>query len=222
MIANTFLLQSICMGKKTTIEFMLDYHLRTLKRLKDVPSFLISWPTWPWHDIPSALQLHDSDFLNFFQKISTEDHILSRTWLIVMADHAFYADSFAKTHEGLLERRNIPLFIRPPDRAVERNPEILQNLEYNSDILTSHFDVFNMLYELAKGPDGKVVIEDTVNVTSKGQSLLSELEPDRTCDDAGIPAIMCACNLPAPGKEVGSENATVDPTLVIKFCSLPC
>ena len=199
------------------IQFMLDYHLRAIKRLKDIPSFLISWPTWPWHDIPSTLKLHDADFFQFFQQISTDPQILSRTWLVVMADHAFFGDEFAKTHEGLLERRNIPLLIRPPDRVVERKLEILQTLKDNSEILTSHFDVFKTLYELAKEAAGKVTIEDNVNGTSKGQSLLSKLPAERTCEDAGVPEMMCACNLPPPNSEVNLENSTVDPSLLLSF-----
>ena len=196
---------------------MLDYKLLALKTLQQtVPSFIISWPCYPQHDFERSLSLEDSTFLQFFAKLSKELEILRNTWLIVTADHGFYGGEYANTHEGLLDRRSLPLFIRPPDATLLAEPELSQTLHWNSDIVTGHFDFYRTLIDLAGRANMKE--RNTVKGNSlHGQSLLTKLDKDRTCAEAGIVKQMCACNLSPPGTPVNMRTLQIRKTLMWKM-----
>ena len=152
--------------------------------------------------------LEDSTFLNFFTELSKEIEILQNTWLIITADHGYYVGEYAFTHEGLLDRRSLPLFIRPPDVALKEDPGLLETLRWNADRVTGHFDFYKTLIELASRSHNEEQ-RNSVLLGKRGQSLLSRLDKGRTCAQAGIKKQMCRCNLPPPGAGVDLERVMI-------------
>ena len=137
-----------------------------------------------------------------------EHFLLENSWLIVTSDHGYFKGTYANTHEGLIERRSIPLLVRPPNRATRMQPEILDLLLQNSERITGHFDVYRTFLQIAKNNDKDALVEGNEN---HGQSLLTRLRVNRTCKEAEIHWLMCGCNLPIPKKNIVANKTRLIP-----------
>ncbi|CAG7689550.1 unnamed protein product [Allacma fusca] len=180
-----------CFGHRNVIEFMLDYHFETLLHLSEVPTFQVTWPCWIQHNYGGSLSFLDHTYKNFFKKISENSQILENAMLVVVSDHGFYkttpTDGYAVTHGGLLERRNVPLFVRLPDRLQREHPEMVENLKWNSQLITSHYDIYQTFVQIAKMSGETAPL---TNLTTYGSSLLEKIPRNRTCKEARIPETM--------------------------------
>ncbi|CAG7815871.1 unnamed protein product, partial [Allacma fusca] len=184
-----------CFGQRNVIQFLLDYHFKILDILSEVPTFQVTWPCWPQHDLGGSLRILDDTYSNFFKTVSENKQILENTLLIVTSDHGFYSkqeNRYPVSFNGLVERRNVPLFIRLPDKLRRVYPEMQENLGMNSKSITSHYDIYQTLLHIAKMAGN---VDPLTNLTTHGASLLSKIPQNRTCKEARIPKTMCLCQL---------------------------
>jgi hypothetical protein len=198
-----FTTKKACIGKTSIEKYILDYQLEMLKKMNGlVPVFSMPWLCWPQHDFSGTLFKLENTTMNFFQSLKNEPSVFENTVIIVMADHGFYGGPYAQTHEGLLERR-LPLFlIRLPAKLNTKHPEYLDRVRENSQRIITHYDIYQTMLHLAQlaARSSESLLDNNVqNLTRKfGKSILEFIPKTRTCADAGIPDVNCACNLPPP------------------------
>lgn len=89
-----------------------------------------------------------------------------------------------------------------PPWFYEKYPHIKRNIENNVDRLTSSFDVYETLKDIAN----ENFNGHQRNAKSRGQSHLYPVPKNRTCRDAGIADHWCTCNKETP---LDVENDTV-------------
>ncbi|XP_047126415.1 uncharacterized protein LOC100210485 [Hydra vulgaris] len=138
------------------------------------------------HNDINALQVIDDDILeiiNYFKNPIRIDH----TILIIFGDHGARVGEIRSTVQGKLEERLPFLSITlPPDFKI-KYPKIFAALKKNSNILTSHFDIYASLQHMLSYPD-------LPNKTFIGQSLFTEIDPGvRTCKNSGVEDHWCPC-----------------------------
>ena len=180
---------------------MLNYHLKFLRKIHPNPSFSINWLCRPQHDKMEALKSIDDTLSNFFLELGRQKALLENTLLIVASDHGFWSHEYSRTHEGLLERRLPLLLMRVPENLSKRYPQLSGYIQSNSHRITSHHDTYQTLIHIAQLVSGQTKRRKKVLESSEQDYQYSLLEPipvGRTCEDAHIPAAMCACNLPLP------------------------
>jgi hypothetical protein len=202
-----FIFQDACLGPLSSWKLIFEYVLNAVRSLNGrVPTFLMPWLCWPFHDFFRTLGLLDEDLLSFFKELRGIPEVLERTVVVVMGDHSFYQPPYGETHEGLLERRLPLLLLRLPETLKAHQ----EALEENAAQVVSHYDVYKTLLEISRLPGGALPREGE----GLGLSLLSPLPKGRTCADAGVPPTFCACNLPPPPLKAPA-NSKVPPRVRI-------
>src|SRR5207247_2397754 len=107
--------------------------------------------------------------------------------------------------EGLLERRMMPLFIRLPRKLKRENPNFFEALEWNTNVITSHYDIHRTIFTLIAMQNKDF---DLASFTKGklGQSLFDKLPERRTCEDAHVAPQACPCNMPIPREYMDLEE----------------
>ncbi|CAG7833821.1 unnamed protein product [Allacma fusca] len=192
--------RDLCFGNQTIPEFSLNYHFKFLKRLQSTPTFSVNWMCRPHHDVMEGLQTLDGPLFNFFRGLSVEKSLLANTLVILTSDHGYWSNSYAQTHEGLIERRLPLLLMRLPEKLLRKHPEFRTNVQNNVHRITSHHDTYQTLVHISQLASDKMKKRKKVVATSDKfrHSLFEHISVTRTCADANIPAYACACNLPLP------------------------
>ena len=165
-----------------------------------------------------ALQSIDDTMYNFFLELGREKALLENTLLIVASDHGFWGHNYSHTHEGLLERRLPLLLMRAPENLSKMYPQLSEYIQSNSHRITSHHDIYQTLIHIAHLASGRTERPKKVLGSSEQDNEYSLLEPipvGRTCEDARIPAPICACNLPLPdGTQSRVPKVQIPPEMI--------
>jgi hypothetical protein len=69
---------------------------------------------------------------------------------------------------------------------------MMKNLETNSGLITSHYDIYQTFLQIARMAG---YVDSLTNLTTYGSSLLERIPGSRTCKDARIPQTLCQCNI---------------------------
>ncbi|XP_047136376.1 uncharacterized protein LOC100213639 [Hydra vulgaris] len=138
------------------------------------------------HDNINKLKVIDDDILeviNYFKMPVRINH----TVLIIFGDHGERVTDFRLTTQGKLEER-LPFFsITLPVIFKEKYPKLFTALKKNSNVLTSHFDIYATLQHMMSYPD----LPEKKFI---GQSLFTEINPElRTCKNSGVADHWCPC-----------------------------
>ena len=137
------------------------------------------------HNSFNAVQLIDEDLLQFLTEFNTKGY-LNNTLLILLGDHGWRYGDFRQTVQGKLEER-LPLFTMTfPKWFKKKYPNLANNLETNTERLTSWFDVYATFNHLLKYPTKPKKMRH-------GISLLTKIPAERSCKDAKIPQHWCPC-----------------------------
>merc|ERR1712045_355034 len=114
---------------------------------------------------------------------------MNNTVFIMYGDHGNRASSFRATFQGKMEERNPYLSLMVPPWFENYKTE-MQNLRWNKDVLTTHFDSFSTLHHIMTFPH----LNDKTQ-TKKGRSYFSAdfRKLNRTCDDVSIKPHYCLC-----------------------------
>ena len=138
------------------------------------------------HKHIQSMALADEDTLDVYRYFKQHGH-LQNTAVIMFGDHGPRTSSFRSTLTGKLEERLPFLSITLPSWFAEEYPEHHENLSANTNVLTSHFDVYATLQHLMN-------LTSTKTNYGLGQSLFTKIDPvKRTCASTGVDSHWCPC-----------------------------
>jgi len=188
--------------------------------------FQFTWATRLSHDDMNRLSIGDDPLLEFLEFLNDNGY-LNNTALLIMSDHGSRLDKgIRSTEQGKLEDRLPMFYIAMPSWFKDEYPVAWENLNSNSERLTSAFDLhetFRDLIHLDKlrarkstKISEKPSSRNSSSSLRKPSSLFQPLSPNRTCADAGIPMHWCTCFNKTP-LNLDSDDAKEGATFVISY-----
>jgi len=132
--------------------------------------------------------------------------------MMLLSDHGMHYGKEYSDPWGKVANKRPFAYTIVPRAFLKANPSFRDNLEFNSNLLTSPYDVRAMIQYWLTGRDfskqskGTLVaasvsptnssLNPDVFASSHGNSLMNvKMNPHRSCDEAGIPSFFCGCNL---------------------------
>ena len=192
---KSFKLQSsspFCYGNLPRHRHLIEFYRRFIHVYKGKLKFGLSWFNELAHDFSSYLELGDDDFLEFFKWLHNERH-LKNTMFILMADHGSRVGAVRNTKIGRMEFKMPLLSIVLPDSFKQLYPHIVDNLNENTELLTSHFDVYETMQDVINRRFNASFTNKGDGVKTIGTSLFRKLSPNRNCWEIGISENYCPC-----------------------------
>ena len=134
------------------------------------------------------VSLADRELMEYLKSLRDEN-LLNETMLILTGDHGWKFGLFRETIQGKLEERLPFLAIYFPSWFRERYAEMMKDLQGNTDILSSHFDIHATLRHLTS----QFPNPPPFNNRAHGISFLLPHPRNRTCAESNIPEQWCPC-----------------------------
>ncbi|EFN88497.1 uncharacterized protein LOC105191780 [Harpegnathos saltator] len=166
---------------------MMNYIKTIFNIYKKQPKFVFGFHGELSHDSYNDIGVVDDDLYSWVKNLHDFGH-LNNTILILMSDHGHRFAEIRNTLQGKQEER-LPFFsfIFPP-WFKQVHPHAYANFVYNTQYLTSPFDVHKTLenvlnFNTPKDGDRR----------QRAISLFDKIPLDRTCADAFIEPHWCAC-----------------------------
>ncbi|CAD5205393.1 unnamed protein product [Bursaphelenchus okinawaensis] len=155
---------------------------------KDYCHFSFNFFTTLTHDHAYQLEAVDEqirDILETFNALG----VMNNTAVVIMGDHGNRIGGIQHTYTGRIEER-APLFsLYLPEEFKKAHPEFEKNFNFNANRLTSNYDIYRTLKEIALAGQ-----EDKEASKYRGYNLFREQVPtNRKCSEAGIPENFCLC-----------------------------
>ncbi|XP_022669773.1 uncharacterized protein LOC111253880 isoform X3 [Varroa destructor] len=170
----------LCYGITPKYKLQLDYLRYFLRRNSTDPYFVFSFLVEISHDYQEYVGAADQDIVSMLELLR-EQVLSGETLLIVLSDHGHRFDPIRRTRQGHVEER-LPLLAIATGDSSQRT-----TLAYNSNMLTSHYDTYEVLRSLLPA-------RSRPEQTEFGINILDNLVPsNRTCSQAGIPDLYCTC-----------------------------
>ncbi|XP_022669783.1 uncharacterized protein LOC111253881 [Varroa destructor] len=174
----------LCYGAKPRYQLQLDYIKYFLQKKRDHPYFAFSFLVEISHEYQEYVGAADRDFVEVL-KLLKEQVLSGETLLIVASDHGHRFDPIRRTPQGHMEER------LPFVAIATASPEQKAVLSINSNMLTSHYDLYEVLRSMLPGKSKSEQTRFGINV------LQSIVPKNRTCSQAGVPDVYCTCvNVP--------------------------
>lgn len=174
-----------CVHSKPQHQIHFDYIKSYFEAYRQQPKFGLFFQTDISHNNLESIYHCASDFHALLRGLS-EGNLLNDTLLIVMSDHGFRYGNTRATMQGKLEERLPLMSLTFPKWFLEQHPDLIHNLKENSNIVTSPFDLYATFKHILSYP------QSPVNFT-RGESLLSNINRSRDCEEAGVAEHYCPC-----------------------------
>ncbi|GAB6030797.1 hypothetical protein CHUAL_007644 [Chamberlinius hualienensis] len=171
---------------------VLNWALQFQKEFANDPHFGHFWLSRFAHDNLNTAQHLDPLISKLFKQMNV-DGLLNNTILLFMSDHGIRFGKFRETEVGRQEE-NLPfMYLIFPRWFKERHSAALDVLRSNRHKLITAFDLHETLKAIINCNFSSSSGADDAENNPRGVSLFQPISGNRTCDDAGIPAIYCAC-----------------------------
>ncbi|XP_053693115.1 uncharacterized protein LOC128741363 [Sabethes cyaneus] len=190
----------LCLGGRNPTQILVEYSKKIVTAMTDRLSFALLWACTVTHDMLNYPSLIDEDYRSLLEHMEKE-HFLENNAIILLSDHGLRWGSYRNTYQGMMEERQPFLFFILPRWFQQKYTTAYRNLRKNRQQLTSHFDLYETLKDLA---DLSSLSRATLKKRSmelletkpipRGISLFLPIAPTRTCEDAGIAAHWCTCH----------------------------
>ena len=188
----------LCVGKLKTHEMQMNYARSLFDAYPRNPKFAFVMLSELTHNKPNRFQLMDVDLLGFIDSMKRAGH-LDNTMFIIMSDHGSRYHKVRRSVNGKLEER-LPMFaLMMPPWFAANYPNLFANLKENSKQLTTPFDIHATLSHVLSYPDLPPRDKE-----SFGQSLFSQIDKMRGCEEAGVEFHWCPC---VSSSEMNSSSA---------------
>ena len=176
--------------------FCIHSRLQHLTHLDYVESFFEAYPTGPkfglaffsslcHNDLSDGLYLARYDVLNLLKRLHT-GKALNNTMLVMMSDHGLRYGEIRHTLQGKFEERLPFLSITLPPWFHQQFPQLVKNLEVNSNHLVTPFDLHATLLHVLSFPG-------LPRYLKWGRSLFDVIPESRDCSTAGVAEHYCPC-----------------------------
>ena len=174
-----------CYGNWPIHKHVLSYTTSFFDTYVKVKKFSLSIIARLPHNSVDMVQLIDDDLTRFMRDFKQKGH-LENTMLVVFGDHGPRISGVRSTIAGKLEERLPFLSITLPHWFKDRHSKLYNSMVENSNILTSHFDIYGTLRHMLSYPN--------IEKVGVGRSLYIPIDPrTRNCKDAGVADHWCPC-----------------------------
>ncbi|KAL3859694.1 hypothetical protein ACJMK2_009903 [Sinanodonta woodiana] len=183
--------RNFCFGHTKKFQLQIDFYKTFLQRHDKKLRFAFSWLNQLSHDNINMLGNGDDSLRDFLMWMKDNGH-LEKSILIFLGDHGFRMGDVATTFVGRIENNMPFLGIYLPTFVKESYPGLHRNLLENTRRLISAFDIFETMQDVVHRrfkPNNAT----RAYRRSRGISLLRPIHAARSCDDAGVPEVFCAC-----------------------------
>lgn len=170
----------LCYGDKPRYQLQLDYIKYFLRKKRAHPYFAFSFLVEISHEYQEYVGAADRDFVEVL-KLLREQVLSGQTILIVLSDHGHRFDPIRRTPQGHIEER-LPFLAIATANLSQR-----AILNFNSNMLTSHYDIHEVLRSV-------LPVRSRPKQSAFGLNILENIVPkNRTCAQAGISDVYCTC-----------------------------
>ncbi|CAH8589558.1 unnamed protein product [Dicrocoelium dendriticum] len=190
-----------CTTSRYTHHVLLESLREFFHAYADHPKFSLTFMSEMIHENPAYAIHLDEDIMQLLKQVRTDDEEtnssrnqkpFANTILILFSDHGPRMGEARLSVQGKLDERLPLLSIMVPRRLRLSWPDAVKHLNANQDRLVTLFDVHSTLQHVLTqqyGPryGGKMAR------STRGYSLFSEINSDRTCAQASIAAHWCSC-----------------------------
>uniref|UniRef100_A0A7E4VEC5 Sulfatase domain-containing protein n=1 Tax=Panagrellus redivivus TaxID=6233 RepID=A0A7E4VEC5_PANRE len=180
-----------CYDAKSLHGIQLDYLERYLKSYANQRKFAWWWSQDLSHDHLNLIGVADSDLAAFIDR-NYEAHFKDAI-VIVFSDHGHRYASIRETVIGRLEARLPYLAIHLPEKWSNVYPHLKTNLEANSKLMTTQYDMHETLLHLASGKFDTETDTKEPKHGNRAFSLLQKVDKYRNCYDSHVPEDYCPC-----------------------------
>ncbi|CAD5205417.1 unnamed protein product [Bursaphelenchus okinawaensis] len=179
-------------------EHLIDYLKDFINKYPDQPKFSLTWLSSLAHNDNNGLFHVDMYFKTFLREFKEK---FSNSFLFIMGDHGFRFGGIRKTKLGEVEDNN-PLLMMVLPEHLRKNRQLVNNMKDNAKILSTHFDTFATLVDIAHNAHKfthnstfKNFDKSEINLTINGESYFHpyKLDKKRNCNNLRIPFDHCIC-----------------------------
>ncbi|GAB6030796.1 hypothetical protein CHUAL_007643 [Chamberlinius hualienensis] len=179
------------------------------------PHFGHFWISRYSHDSVVKVQFLETSLMRTFENMIAEG-LLNKTLLIFMSDHGMRFGKFRQTEIGRQEE-NLPfMYFIFPQWFREKFQTAVDIVRQNRHRLITTFDLHETLKDILNCDYATVERMKFQPEIRRGISLFKPISANRTCDDAGIPSVYCACKAPMIDLTNNSYEAKRLATLLVK------
>ncbi|XP_064605864.1 uncharacterized protein LOC135470754 [Liolophura sinensis] len=191
-----------CFAGRAETGIVLSYLSDVLDLKQDNSLFAYTFLTRMSHNNVNHVGRVDYIYLEFFQNLKRKG-ILNNTILFFFGDHGMRWGALRNTYVGKMEERLPMLLLYLPPWFKSRYPQITNNVHINAHRLTTPFDIYYTLKDIASRRfDGASDLQKG----RRGFSLFRKIPLSRTCDEAEIAPHWCTCQSQV---EVHAQDKTV-------------
>ncbi|XP_052815387.1 uncharacterized protein LOC128242322 [Mya arenaria] len=180
----------LCYKDEFRYKILLNYLKQFMTVYKSKQRYALTMVNSVAHQVDNFVSYADEGYLDILKWLKENGH-LKNTMLVFFSDHGSRLERIRNTLVGRLEDRMPVLHVVLPDHIKHKYPHIHNNLIVNKDRLISHWDVYKTLEDVL---NGNFKAKTDFLEKPGGISLFREIPPGRSCVDAGIPDMYCACN----------------------------
>ena len=204
-LASESLISSEKQYQGTRPSFSIVYDLvRDLNTVsQEVPFFILSWTASLTHEGIHHASGLDKPSKIFLEELGENGH-LNKSILFFISDHGMRYGRLRQTYIGRWEERLPYIMIVFPTWFKVKYSETWNILNKNTDRLISNFDLHLTLKDIAQQKFYNS--SNPQSLYGHGQSLFTEISPNRTCFYAGIPEHYCTCD---DIQETNADPATI-------------
>lgn len=179
--------KKFCMGASPRHSVMMNYIKTIFDAYQNQPKFVFGFHGELSHDSYNDIGAADDDVYKWLKALNDSGH-LNNTVLIMMSDHGHRFAEIRNTLQGKQEER-LPFFsFTFPPWFKQVHPHAYANFVYNTQHLTTPFDVHRTLESILNFETPK-----EGDRAQRAISLFNKIPLERTCADAFIEPHWCAC-----------------------------
>ena len=177
-----------------------------LETYKDSPTFSFIHLAEYLHNDLNMAKHYDQDLAKMIQTLQNSS-ALKNTFFLLMGDHGFQRSDppFIFTKQGTIEMNMPAFYLLPPEDFYTRHPDKYSNLVRNSELVTTFFDINQMIRDVLSLAVGQPATNIFKGFEGHGQSLFSRLS-NRTCEEAEIPEEYCSCMEGVTSMDTGDKD----------------
>ncbi|XP_055951728.1 uncharacterized protein LOC129987815 isoform X1 [Argiope bruennichi] len=199
-----------CFNSQLEPELIYDYLRNFIEAMGNRPYIAFAMVSTITHDYLNHAGWEDQPTVHILENLLNMG-ALNNSLLVLFSDHGLRFGQIRYTYIGKFEERMPFMYIHAPKWFLDQYPQYAKNLEINQNRLMTLFDIHATMIHLL---DLNRSAEERAELTM-GKSLLEEISPNRTCEEANILPHWCPCqtfeNVPLNSTEaVNASQAIVD------------